>query len=261
VKSRLLRFGGGAAVLACVALVVIGWSLAGKSGDPAPAAAAGTTSSTPPPATSSPPAPAPQPAAWKLPPGHLPGAFLIGRVRSTMRTSAGLIHATTPLGSDTWLLVLRHRGHEGVALVPTSGKPKPARVDLRQLQLRWTRVHIDVNLSKLHLAVLRGHQRLGEFPIAAGMRSTPTPRGRFSVTDRVVFNPPGTYGSFALGLSAHQTHLLAGWHGGNQIAIHGTPHLSSIGSYASLGCIRVTEQALRLLSRVVPLGAPVSIHA
>jgi lipoprotein-anchoring transpeptidase ErfK/SrfK len=261
VKSRFVRIGSATAVLVCIALVVIGWSLAGKSADTAPAAAGTTTS--PPPSSSAPPAstPPPAPAAWKLPPGHLPGAFLIGRVRSPLHTPAGRVHTDTPFGSDTWLLILQHRGHEGVALVPTAGKPKQADVDLRKLQLRWTRVRIDVDLSKLQLAVMRGHHRLGEFPIAAGMPATPTPKGRFSVTDRVLFNPPGTYGDFALGLSAHQSHLLAGWHGGNQIAIHGTPHLSTIGSYASLGCIRVTEQALRLLRHVVPLGAPVSIHA
>ena len=178
-----------------------------------------------------------------------------------IRTSAGWVRPVTPLGSDTWLLILHHHGRHGVALIPTSGAPKTARIDLAELDLRWTRVRVDVDLSRLRLSVLRGHRLLGSFPVAAGMASTPTPTGRFSVTDRVTFPPGSTYGRFALGLSVHQSQLLRGWHGGSQIAIHGTSRPGSIGRYASLGCIRVPRPALRLLERVVPLGAPVTIHA
>ena len=117
------------------------------------------------------------------------------------------------------------------------------------------------NLSRLRLSVLRGHRLLGSFPVAAGMASTPTPTGRFSVTDRITFPPGSTYGRFALGLSVHQSQLLRAWHGGSQIAIHGTAEPSSIGQYASLGCIRVPAAALRVLERTVPLGGPVTIHA
>ena len=178
-----------------------------------------------------------------------------------IRTSAGWVRPVTPLGSDTWLLILHHHGRHGVALIPTSGSPKTARIDLAELDLRWTRVRVEVDLSQLRLSVLRGHRLLGSFPVAAGMASTPTPTGRFSVTDRVTFPAGSTYGRFALGLSVHQSQLLSGWQGGSQIAIHGTTHPGSIGQYASLGCIRVPPPALRLLERIVPLGDPVTIHA
>jgi lipoprotein-anchoring transpeptidase ErfK/SrfK len=187
--------------------------------------------------------------------------FLIGMVTRPLVTAVGDVSPTTPLGGDTWLLILHHRGNLGVALVPTAAGPRPARVPLEALRLRWTRVRIDVDLSSLRLVVLRGRHSLGEFPIAAGMPTTPTPTGLFSVTDRVSFSQPGTYGSFALGLSARQRHLLSGWQGGDQVAIHGTENPDSIGSRASLGCIRVSETALKLLRRVVPLGAPVLVRA
>jgi L,D-transpeptidase catalytic domain len=203
-----------------------------------------------------------QPAAQSTPKARPPrGAFLIGRVLSPLHTSAGLILPRTPLGDDTWLLILRHRGDRGVALVPTKGEPRPAAVNLAKLQLRWTRIRITVHLSRLRLVVRRGTHLLGAFPIAAGTPSTPTPTGRFSVTDRIIFPHPSTYGSFALGLSARQTHLVPGWTGGDQVAIHGTDHPETIGTYASLGCIRVSEAALRVLRRAVPLGAPVVIGA
>jgi lipoprotein-anchoring transpeptidase ErfK/SrfK len=236
--------------LAVIGVIAMGLSTAGSGSHTAPATA-GTVPL--------PSAPA-KPVAWSLP--HKPaGAALIGRVTVPIRTSAGWVRPVTPLGSDTWLLILRHHGRHGVALIPTPGTPQTARIDLAELDLRWTRVRVDVNLSRLRLSVLRGHKLLGSFPVAAGMASTPTPTGRFSVTDRVTFPPGSTYGAFALGLSVHQSQLVKGWHGGSQIAIHGTSEPSSIGQYASLGCIRVPRSALRLLERTVPLGGPVTIHA
>jgi hypothetical protein len=236
--------------LAIVGVVVMGLGAAGGRGTVAPATA-GTAGS----------ALTPQAQPWSLPAHRPPGGVLIGRVISPLRTAAGVVMPMTRLGNRTWLLILSHHGHHGVALVPTSGDPVPAAVDLSLLRLRWTNVRLDVDLSLLRLFVHRGNRLLGEFPIAAGMAATPTPTGRFSVTDRVVFPDGGTYGTFALGLSAHQTHLLPGWSGGDQVAIHGTTHTGSIGTYASLGCIRVSAAALRLLHRAVPLGAPVIIHS
>lgn len=198
--------------------------------------------------------------AWSIPAPPHPGEFLIGHVTGPMHTAGGTVVPRTALGNETWLLIVRHAGTHGTALIPTGGQPVRARVDLRRLQLRWTPVHIDVDLRTLRLRVLSRTRVLGSFPIAAGMPQTPTPTGHFSVTDRVRFPSWSTYGTFALGLSAHQAHVMPGWSGGDQIAIHGTEHPESIGHYASLGCIRVPKAALGLLRRVVPLGAPVTIR-
>lgn len=245
-----------AGLAAVVTLTVVGVLAMGSGASPAPAPARS------PMAVAAGNEAKPQPAAWSLPAGRPAGnSFLLGRVLRPLRTTAGLVRPRTPLGNQTWLLILRYRGHTGVALVPTRGEPKPARVDLTRLELRWTRVRLTVDLQRLRLSVLRGHSMLGRFAIAAGGPSTPTPTGRFSVTDRVVFPQGGTYGTFALGLSAHQPHLIPGWTGGDQIAIHGTSHPQTIGTYASLGCIRVSDTALRVLRRTVPLGTLVTIRA
>jgi hypothetical protein len=222
----------------------------------AAAAAQGTDGATP---ATDPPA---QATAWSLPKAPPGPHFLIGRVDRTIRTTAGRVRPWTALGSQTWLLIVRHRGHVGWALVPGDPMSHMARVDLRQLDLRWTGVRVDVDVTSLTLAVKDGRRTLGRFPVAVGRPTSPTPRGRFSVTDRVSFKAGGPYGTFALGLSAHQTAgLPAGWTGGDQVAIHGTDNPSSIGAYASLGCVRVGSAALRLLEKTVPLGAPVIVHA
>jgi lipoprotein-anchoring transpeptidase ErfK/SrfK len=241
---------------ACVGLVVLAGSPAGGGRAAVLTTAPSSTLSDP---STSPSARAAQPLSIPLPPKT--PRFMIGMVTRPIVTAAGDVSTTTPLGARTWLLILHHHGNLGVALVPSWGRPQRVRVPLSALELHWTRVRVDVDLSRLRLVVLRGRQVMGRFAIAAGTSSTPTPTGLFSVTDRVAFSDPGTYGSFALGLSAHQTHLVPGWHGGDQIAIHGTEDAGSIGSYASLGCIRVSEGALRLMRRAVPLGAPVLVHA
>ncbi len=70
----------------------------------------------------------------------------------------------------------------------------------------------------------------------------------------------GPYGCCALVLSARQTKLPLGWAGGDRIAIHGSPNKQSIGLAASLGCLRVGDEASRWLVRKVPPGTTVFVR-
>ena len=65
----------------------------------------------------------------------------------------------------------------------------------------------------------------------------------------------------AVALSGHQTKLVPGWPGGDRLAIHGTPNPETVGTEASLGCMRAYDADIRALMRRVPLGAPVFIRA
>jgi lipoprotein-anchoring transpeptidase ErfK/SrfK len=144
-------------------------------------------------------------------------------------------------------------------LVPFGGG-RTAPLDLRRVPLRWTGMRLAVDVTSLRLAVYDGRRLLASFSVGAGAPATPTPRGRFTVTDRVSFPAGGPYGPLALGISVRQRHLPASWTGGDQVAIHGTNEPWSIGRRVSLGCIRVPDWALRLLRRV-PLGAPVVVSS
>jgi hypothetical protein len=188
-------------------------------------------------------------------------AYLLGRVTHTIRTGAGVVRPATPLGNETWLPIVRYNGRIGTALVVTPSGQRKTRIDLAQLTLRWTAASVDIDLSRLELSVLRGDRVVGRFKVAAGGPATPTPSGTFFVTDRVIFPASSPYGEFALGLSVNQKQPTPGWAGGDQVAIHGTSHPETIGTYASLGCVRVSEAALKVLYRAMPLGAPVTIHA
>ena len=95
------------------------------------------------------------------------------------------------------------------------------------------------------------------FQVGIGAPGTPTPVGRFAVTDKLNGAAySAVYGCCILALSAHQTHLPSGWTGGDRIAIHG----GSIAGAVSTGCLHASTAALRYLMRLVPLGARVVIH-
>jgi hypothetical protein len=86
---------------------------------------------------------------------------------------------------------------------------------------------------------MQGSRPRASFSAAIGAVTTPTPIGRFSVTDSLATgDPSGPFGWYAFGLSGHQSHLPPNWSGGDQLAIHGTDDSTSIGTAASHGCLR-----------------------
>jgi len=134
-------------------------------------------------------------------------------------------------------------------------------IRLSGLARETTFVHVDVDLSEHRVRVFKHDELLFSAAVATGAWSSPTPPGRYVVTDRVPFPSGGALGTFAFGISGIQPHLPAGWSGGNQLAIHGTNDPSSIGTSASAGCVRVSEWALGRLKPLLRLGTPVLIHA
>jgi lipoprotein-anchoring transpeptidase ErfK/SrfK len=168
----------------------------------------------------------------------------------------------TEFGSPQTLGVLRHRG-KWLAVVSTlqpNGRTSWVRV--RAVRLTTTRVSLTLDLSRRRLVLTRGDTVLRRMTVGVGRAGSPTPIGRFAVTDKLSgYNYGPYYGCCIVALSAHQPHLPAGWTGGDRIAIHGTNAPSSIGVASSAGCPHARDVDLRVLMRRVPLGAPVFIRA
>jgi hypothetical protein len=130
-----------------------------------------------------------------------------------------------------------------------------ARVDC----VRWS-LHAD--LSKRMLFVRRDGRTVRKMRVAIGRRTNPTPKGRFTVTDKLRVTDPGSpYGCCVLALSGHQTNLPDYWPGGDRLAVHATGDESSIGDPVSLGCLRTVAIRARWLIETVPLGSPIFIRA
>ena len=168
----------------------------------------------------------------------------------------------TAFGSPLAFSVARVRGHWLGVRSDTLPNGRLGWIDGRRTALRrsTTRLWLDASLSGRELVLFRGTEALSRMPIAVGRSSSPTPTGRFAVTDKL----PGTrigrgFGCCVLALTGHQTRLPAGWIGGDRIAIHGGDE-STIGDAVSAGCLHARAADLRVLMQLVPLGTLVLIH-
>ena len=132
----------------------------------------------------------------------------------------------------------------------------------RRVRLGSTDLSIHVDRSARRLTLRDDGRTVRSFPVAVGRPGTETPTGRFAITDKLHPDDPASpYGCCALALSGHQTKLIPGWPGGDRLAIHATPQTETVGTAASLGCLRGHARDVRRLMATVPVGTPVFIRA
>jgi hypothetical protein len=168
----------------------------------------------------------------------------------------------TEWGSPRVLGVVGRRGDWISVQAPELGNGEVAWMEASRARLDCVRWSMHADLSSRRLSVQRDGETVRRFTIAVGREGNPTPRGRFSVTDKLRVTDPGSpYGCCVLAVTGHQTHLPASWPGGDRLAVHATRELSSLGEAASLGCLRVTSSQARWLIRTMPLGAPLFVKA
>jgi lipoprotein-anchoring transpeptidase ErfK/SrfK len=215
------------------------------------------------------PSPRPKPrtsSALPVPPG--PGAIVAVLLHpTTMRTAPrgrvlARLTTKTQFGSPETALVVRHtNGWLGV-VATQAGNGKLGWIPLSAVGLARIDFELKVSLSHRRLTVIQGGKVVKRYTVAIGMPDAPTPTGRFAVTDRLTTgDPSGPYGCCILALSAKSPHAIQGWDGGNRIAIHSTPEVSSIGEAASHGCLRLTLAEGQWLLDHVPLGTPTLISS
>lgn len=167
----------------------------------------------------------------------------------------------TEFASATVLAVMRRRGRWYGVAHPELGNGRIGwvRADrVGPLREPWS---IVVDLSERRATVRHLGRLRRTLPVAVGAPGTPTPTGRFGVTDRLDTGGAGsTYGCCVLALSGRQPDVPQEWPGGDRLAIHGTSAPATIGTAASLGCLRASEASMRYLLRRIPLGAQVVIR-
>lgn len=168
----------------------------------------------------------------------------------------------TEFGSPVVMAVMRQRGRWLGVSVPELPNGRLGWVRQDRVELLRELWRIDIDLSERRAVLRRQGKRVRAFPVAVGAPATPTPPGRYGVTDRLTTGGPGsTYGCCVLALSGRQPNVPQEWPGGDRLAIHGTSAPASIGQAASLGCPRAGEEAMRLLIAKVPLGTQVVIRS
>jgi hypothetical protein len=201
--------------------------------------------------------PTPSSAIAAVEPGHaLP---LRARVAGPV---VGRIDPRTKFGSPARLAVLARRGRWLAVSTEALGNGRLGWIrDSAAVRLRATSYKLVISLSDRRLQLRRGARTLLRADVAVGSASSPTPTGRFGITDKLPGRRFGRYyGCCVLAISAVQPRVPDGWRGGNRLAVHGTDVPASLGRASSAGCIRVDDRSLRALMRRLPLGTPVIIR-
>ena len=127
-----------------------------------------------------------------------------------------------------------------------------------------TRWRLDVDVGARRVRALHAGRVVRSFPAVVGAPATPTPRGRFAVSEIVRQADPGAFlGPWALHLTAHSNVLDDFGGGPGTVAVHGRAGaslLDPLGTAASHGCIRIDNAPIRFLARKLVPGAPVTVH-
>ena len=176
----------------------------------------------------------------------------------------GSLDPVTEFGSPRVLGVAARRG-DWLGLV-TTARPNNRLAWIKRgdsaLTIDTVRWSLHADLSERTIELRRSGRAVKRLRVAIGAPGSPTPTGRFAVTDKLAGGDYGPYyGCCILALSGYQPKLPAGWKGGNRIAIHGTNSPQTIGAAASAGCLRAGDADLQVLMRLVPLGTPVFVEA
>lgn len=167
----------------------------------------------------------------------------------------------TEFGSKRVLSVVRRRGGWLGVVAPQAGNGRIAWIAERVVVPGYVEHSIRVDLSARQLELRRGGRVVMRAPVAIGRTGSETPTGRSAVTDKLLMGGRGSpYGCCALALTTRQPRIPQGWTGGDRVAVHGTANPASIGTAASLGCLRAAERHMRRLVWEVPLGTPVVIR-
>lgn len=168
----------------------------------------------------------------------------------------------TEFGSPQTLGVVRARGSWLAVVSTLRPNGRLGWIRASDVRLTRTRVSLTLDLSRSTLLLKSGGEVVRRMRVGIGRASSPTPTGRFAVTDKLSgYNYGPYYGCCIVALSAHQPNLPAGWTGGDRIAIHGTNAPWTIGAASSAGCPHARDADLRVLMRRVPLGTSVFIRA
>ena len=167
---------------------------------------------------------------------------------------------TTEFGSPTVLTAIERRG--AWAGVPTQLLPNGELAWIRAgdpgLKADTVGQSIVIDLSEMRGELSRNGEVERRWKVGIGGSGTPTPTGRFSITDEIESGLNPVYGCCAIALSATQPNLPPGWTGGDRIAIHGTSE--PLGEANSTGCVHSSDADLHALIEGVPLGTPVTIR-
>ena len=123
----------------------------------------------------------------------------------------------------------------------------------------FVRTRLVVDRARLTATLLENEKPIFEAPVGIGTPEAPTPAGEFYVRLKLAGFDDPFYGPIAFGTSARSA-VLTDWPGGGYIGIHGTHAPELIPGRVSHGCVRLRNHDIVTLSRLMPVGTPLTIR-
>ena len=120
-----------------------------------------------------------------------------------------------------------------------------------------------IDRKKRQAIVYRDKRVSRRLPVVVGKATTPTPKGRFFVEEKVPQSSGSVLGPWAIATSAYSTVLQEFGGSPGQVALHGRAGAllrDPLGTAASHGCIRFENRVIRQLAALLPNGTPVDVR-
>ncbi len=217
----------------------------------------------------------PEPAPGRADAGPLPGApspdpVIVAEAvvpsvevfdESGAASPARTVASPQPSGTATVFQVLQRRSEMAEVLLPVRPAGSTGWVRLQDVKLSQHRWRIVVELGAYRMTVFQGPDVVRVETIGIGTSGTPTPGGRWYTTE--LLQPPspdGPYGTYAFGLSGFTGTEKGPTAAFGQLGLHGTNDPATLGRSVSLGCLRVSNEAISALATQLPLGVPVEVR-
>jgi hypothetical protein len=190
-------------------------------------------------------------------------AVVARRTPSPDAPSVAALGLETPEGTTNLVLVVgdaaRPDGqwvHVGLPVLPNGLTAWVPRRALGGYHFLHTRLVVD--RRRLTATLSYDRRPIFRAPIGIGRPESPTPAGQFYVRDKLNGFGNPFYGPIAFGTSARSA-VLTDWPGGGFVGIHGTNEPGLIPGRISHGCIRLRNDDILRLSRLMPVGTPITI--
>jgi len=248
-----------AGVVAALAVGIAGWALLRDDAKASPKKRAAAPSTTMITTTTTPKPVAAVTATQKVPE--------VTAYQDAVETSAAVtkLSAKTEYGLPRTFLVTDESSRPGWLNVLLPVRPNGASgwIKASDVTLGTSDYEIRIELGAHKLTLLKLGQPVLDSGIVIGADKTPTPVGKFYVTDPLDLHsqPNAGYGVFALGISGYSDVLTSFKGGPGQLAVHGTSNPGQVGQNISNGCVRVPNDIIEQIAAQAPLGTPVTIIA
>lgn len=144
-------------------------------------------------------------------------------------------------------------------------KEKGINVGEIKVNTNETKEMIVINKSSNTLYHIKDKNIIKQYPVATGKHKNSTPTGQFTIVTKSVNPSWGGAGKYKpIKGGAPNNPLGKRWmglslRGGGWYGIHGNANFNSIGTYASMGCIRMYNQDAEGLYEIINKGIPVWI--